>query len=77
VLSKTVSGNTLGNGQWASSGVQQAGRGGLEFMAGILPIRRGKVEIGGAAFASRLAPTFGTHSHVGASLLAKAALQSI
>jgi hypothetical protein len=34
VLSKTVPGKATGNGQWASSGVQQAGR---EFMPGILP----------------------------------------
>jgi hypothetical protein len=38
VLSSTVSGSTVGNGQRASSGVQQAGRRGLEFMAGILPV---------------------------------------
>jgi len=34
VLRNTVPGKDSGSGQWASSGVQQAGR---EFMGGILP----------------------------------------
>jgi hypothetical protein len=37
VLNNTVSGNTKGSGQSASSAVQQAGRAGMEFMSGILP----------------------------------------
>ncbi|MNK52134.1 hypothetical protein D3C87_710610 [compost metagenome] len=45
VLSSTVSGNTVGNGQWLSSAVQQAGRAGVRFMAGILPVSRDKVEM--------------------------------
>jgi hypothetical protein len=37
VLISTASGSTLGSGQWASRGVQQTGRAGMEFMWGILP----------------------------------------
>lgn len=37
VLSKTVFASARGNGQWASSAVQQAGRAGREFMLRILP----------------------------------------